>query len=110
MLAAGRSPAGRRNRSRGRPRVSRRLPAILLETQRRFRIASQLYRSTFHPTTQTRRLVMTSRLCVRLGVLVIVVASVMGTAVLAQSPFAPAGNPFDAVLAKLDRIIQMLGS
>ena len=51
---------------------------------------------------------MTSRLCTRVGILVIVVASLIGTTVLAQAPFAPSGNPFDAVLAKLNEIIQML--
>ena len=51
---------------------------------------------------------MTSKLRTRVGILVIVVASVIGTTVLAQGPFAPSGNPFNAILAKLDQIIAML--
>ena len=53
---------------------------------------------------------MTSRLCAGVGILVIVVAILIGTTVLAQGPFAPSGNPFDEVLTKLDRIIHMLGN
>ena len=52
---------------------------------------------------------MTSRLCTRVGILVVVVASLLiGTSVLAQSPFAPSQTPFDAILAKLNQIIEML--
>jgi hypothetical protein len=51
---------------------------------------------------------MTSRLRKHVGILVIVAAGLIGTTVLAQSPFAPAHNPFDAVLAKLDQILQVL--
>ena len=52
---------------------------------------------------------MRRRLSKRVGILVVVIASlVVGTTVLAQGPFAPAANPIDAVLAKLDQIIEML--
>jgi hypothetical protein len=52
---------------------------------------------------------MRTRLSMRAGILVVVIASLLvGTSVLAQGPFAPSGTPFDAVLAKLDQIIEML--
>jgi len=52
---------------------------------------------------------MRSRLSKRVGILVVVIASlIVGTSVLAQSPFAPAQNPIDAVLAKLDQVIETL--
>jgi hypothetical protein len=51
---------------------------------------------------------MRSRLSQRVGVLVVVASLLVGTSVLAQSPFAPEGNPIAAVLAKLDQVIEML--
>ena len=52
---------------------------------------------------------MGSRLSKRVGILVVVIASLLvGTSVLAQSPFAPAANPIDAVLAKLNEVIGIL--
>ena len=45
----------------------------------------------------------------RAGILVVVIASLLvGTSVLAQSPFAPSKNPIDAVLDKLDQVIEIL--
>ena len=52
---------------------------------------------------------MRSRLSKRAGILGVVIGSLLvGTSVLAQSPFAPTANPITAVLDKLDQIIGIL--
>ena len=52
---------------------------------------------------------MGTRLFKRVSILVVVIASLLvGTSALAQGPFGSAGNPLDAVLAKLDQIIETL--
>ena len=50
---------------------------------------------------------MRTRVTKRVGV-VVVASLLVGTSVLAQGPFAPSQNPIDAVLAKLNQIIEML--
>ena len=52
---------------------------------------------------------MRSRLSKRVGLPVVVIASLLvGTSVLAQTPFAPSQTPIDAILTKLNQIIGML--